>query len=92
MEIFTKIWLFVKIIILLQKFRLFNNRMKLIHKSYKFKIYPTKERDVNAAKNILKQGSVSGTESDIKQKQGEALPLGESATLEAQPIASGVGG
>ena len=52
--------------------------------------------DVNVAKNILKQGinrlSGSGTESYIKQKQGEALPLGESMTLEAQPIASGVGG
>jgi len=54
------------------------------------------DRDVNAAKNILKQGinilSGLGTNSDTKQKQGEALPLGESATLEAQPIASGVGG
>jgi len=35
---------------------------------------------------------VSGTDSQQKQKQGEALPLGESVTLEAQPIASGVGG
>ena len=54
------------------------------------------DRDVNAAKNILKQGinilSGLGTNSDTKQKQGEALPLGESATLEAQPIAFGVGG
>ena len=53
-------------------------------------------RDVNAAKNILKQGinilSGSGIESYVKQKQGEALPLGESVTLEAQPIAYGVGG
>ena len=54
------------------------------------------DRDVNAAKNILKQGinilSGSGTESYVKQKRGEALPLGESATPEAQPIAFGVGG
>ena len=53
-------------------------------------------RDVNAAKNILKQGinilSGCGMQSDTKQKQGEALPLGESVTLEAQPIAFGVGG
>lgn len=39
-------------------------------------------RDFNASKNILKQGlkilSGSGIESDIKQKQVEALPLGES--------------
>ena len=33
-----------------------------------------------------------GTNSEIKQKQGEALPLGESATLEAQPINFDVGG
>lgn len=54
------------------------------------------DRDVNAAKNILKQGinilSGSGIESYVKQKQGKALPLGESVTLEAQPIAYGVGG
>jgi len=54
------------------------------------------DRDVNAAKNILKQGinilSGSGIESYIKQKQGEALPLGESVTLEAQPISFAVGG
>lgn len=54
------------------------------------------DRDVNAAKNILKQGmnilSGSGTESYIKQKQGEALPWGKSVTLEAQHIASGGGG
>jgi len=40
------------------------------------------DRDFNASKNILKQGlkilSGSGIESDIKQKQVEALPLGES--------------
>ena len=54
------------------------------------------DRDVNAAKNILKQGinilSGCGMQSDTKQKQGEALPLGESVTLEAQPIGSAVGG
>ena len=47
------------------------------------------DRDLNAAKNILKQGinilSGSGTESDTKQKQEEALPLGESVIPEAQP-------
>lgn len=40
------------------------------------------DRDFNASKNILNQGlkilSGSGIESDIKQKQVEALPLGES--------------
>lgn len=40
------------------------------------------DRDFNASKNILKQGlkilSGLGTNSDIKQKQVEALPLGES--------------
>ena len=44
------------------------------------------DRDFNASKNILKQGlkilSGSGIESDIKQKQVEALPLGESMKLE----------
>ena len=54
------------------------------------------DRDVNAAKNILKQGinilSGSGIESYVKQKRDEALPLGESMTPEAQPIAFGVGG
>ena len=35
---------FVKNVVLLQKFRLFNNRMKLIHKSYKFRILPDKEQ------------------------------------------------
>jgi putative transposase len=54
------------------------------------------DRDVNAAKNILKQGinilSGCGMQSDTKQKQGKALPLGKSMTLESQPIAFGVGG
>jgi putative transposase len=47
------------------------------------------DRDLNAAKNILKQGinilSGYGIESDTKQKQEEALPLGESVIPEAQP-------
>ena len=46
------------------------------------------DRDFNASKNILKQGlkilSGSGIESDIKQKQGEALPLGESMKPETR--------
>ena len=33
-----------------------------------------------------------GTNSDIKQKRGKALPLGESMTHEAQPISSAAGG
>lgn len=45
------------------------------------------DRDFNASKNILKQGlkilSGSGIESDIKQKQVEALPLGESMKPES---------
>lgn len=45
----------------------------------------------NIYKN-LRLLSGCGMQSDTKQKQGEALPLGESVTLEAQPIASGVGG
>jgi putative transposase len=47
------------------------------------------DRDLNASKNILKQGinilSGYGIESDTKQKQEEALPLGESVIPEAQP-------
>ena len=43
---------FVKIIVLLQKFRLFNNRMKLIHKSYRFRIYPTKEQESLLSKHF----------------------------------------
>jgi putative transposase len=47
------------------------------------------DRDLNAAKNILKQGinilSGYGIESDTKQKQEEALPLGESVIPESQP-------
>jgi putative transposase len=47
-----KICVFVKIIVLLQKFRLFNNRMKLIHKSYKYRIYPTKEQESLLSKHF----------------------------------------
>ena len=47
------------------------------------------DRDLNASKNILKQGinilSGYGIESDTKQKQEEALPLGESVIPESQP-------
>ena len=54
------------------------------------------DRDVNAAKNILKQGinilSGCGMQSDTKQKQVEANSLELSMKPEAQPIASGVGG
>jgi putative transposase len=54
------------------------------------------DRDFNASINIKKQGlkilSGSGTDSDIKQKRSKALPLGESMTSEAHPIAFGVGG
>ena len=51
----------------------------------------------NASINIKKQGlkmicCVSGTDSQLKQKRGKALPLGESMTHEAQPIAFGLGG
>jgi len=84
--------------------------MKLIHKSYKFRINPTKEQIILISKhfgatrfvfnrylNIKKQGlkilsCVSGTDSQLKQKRSKALPLCESMTSEAQPIASGVGG
>jgi len=45
------------------------------------------DRDINASINILNQGlnisSVSGTDSDAKQKRSKALPLGESVTSEA---------
>ena len=54
------------------------------------------DRDFNASINIKKQGlkilSGLGTNSDIKQKHSEALPLGESATYEAHPISFAVGG
>ncbi len=52
MEIFTKICYCCKITVLLQKFRLSNNRMKLIHKSYKFRIYPTNEKEFPERDNI----------------------------------------
>lgn len=48
------------------------------------------DRDFNASVNIKRQGlkilSGSGIESDIKQKRGEALPLGESMTSEIYHI------
>ena len=84
--------------------------MKVIHKSYKFKIAPDNEQKELLAKhfgatrfvfnrylNIKKQGlkilsCVSGTDSQLKQKRSKALPLGESMTSEAHPIAFGVGG
>lgn len=47
------------------------------------------DRDINASKNILKQGinilSGCGTQSDTKQKQVEALSLDKSRKPEAQP-------
>ena len=39
----------------------------------------------------LNHQNVGGMQSDTKQKRDEALPLGESVTPKAQPIASGVG-
>ena len=54
------------------------------------------DRDFNTSINIKKQGlkilSGLGTNTDIKQKRSKALPLGESMTSEAHPIAYGVGG
>lgn len=54
------------------------------------------DRDFNASINIKKQGlkilSGLGTNSDIEQKRGKALPLGESTTHEAYPIGYAVGG
>ena len=62
----------------------------------------THDRDFNASKNILKQGlkiitesdskilSGSGIESDIKQKQVEALPLGESVKPETHQLKTDV--
>ena len=47
-----KISVFVKNVVFLQKFRLFNNRMKLIYKSYKFRISPNKEQII-LINNIL---------------------------------------
>jgi transposase len=95
MEIFTKICGFVKNIVLLQKFRK-QDLTLAIRKWTCESCGEVHDRDVNAAKNILKQGinilSGCGIQSDTKQKQGEALPLGESVTLEALPIAFDVGG
>ena len=49
-------------------------------------------RDLNASENILEQGllllkknSDCGTQAESKQKRGEALPSGESASHETQP-------
>ena len=55
------------------------------------------DRDFNASINIKKQGlkmicCVSGTDSQLKQKRGKALPLGESMTHEAHPISFAVSG
>ncbi len=54
------------------------------------------DRDINAAKNILKQGlnilSGYGTQSDTKQKQVEANSLELSEKPEAHPISFAVGG
>ena len=57
----------------------------------------THDRDFNASINIKKQGLKilscgSGIDSQDKQKRSKALPLGESMTSEAHPIAFGVGG
>jgi len=48
------------------------------------------DRDLNASRNILEQGlndfnSGCGTQSEPKQKRGEASPSGESKNLETQP-------
>jgi putative transposase len=47
------------------------------------------DRDLNASRNVLEQGlndfhSGCGTQSEPKQKRGEALPLGESTNHETQ--------
>ena len=42
----------VKIIVSLQNIRLFNNRMKLIHKSYKFRISPDNEQKILLSKHF----------------------------------------
>lgn len=48
------------------------------------------DRDLNASKNILREGlnikSGSGIESDSKQKPAETLPLGKSVTQETQSL------
>lgn len=74
-----------------------NQELKLSDREWTCKSCNTvHDRDFNASINIKKQGlkilSGLGTNSDIKQKRSKALPLGESMTSEAQPIASGVGG
>ena len=53
------------------------------------KVFANCKNNFILTKKIL---SGSGTESDIKQKRGEALSLGKSMTSEAHPIAFGVGG
>ncbi len=46
----------------------------------------------NTHKGLKMLRCVSGTDSQLKQKRSKALPLGESATSEAQPISFAVGG
>ena len=73
------------------------NELKILANKWTCKSCNTvHDRDFNASINIKKQGlkilSGSGIESDIKQKRGKALPLGESMTHEAHPISFAVGG
>ncbi len=51
-NIYKKNCVFVKNVVSLQKFRLFNSRMKKIHKSYKFRLNPTKEQIVLIEKHF----------------------------------------